>query len=40
METVLIVEDEVRTRDLSMELLRKDGREVVTQVTDKKQWNG
>jgi CheY-like chemotaxis protein len=30
METILIVEDEVRTRDLLMELLGKDGREIVT----------
>ena len=30
METVLIVEDEARTRDVLMELLGKDGREVVT----------
>jgi OmpR family response regulator RpaB len=30
METVLIVEDEVRTRDVLIELLGKDGREIVT----------
>jgi CheY-like chemotaxis protein len=30
METVLIVEDDVRSRDVLMELLGKDGREIVT----------
>ena len=30
METVLIVEDEVTTRDALIELLGKDGREIVT----------
>ena len=30
METVLIVEDEVKTRDALIDLLRKDGREIVT----------
>jgi CheY-like chemotaxis protein len=30
METVLIVEDEATTRDALIELLRKDGREIVT----------
>ena len=30
METVLIVEDEVTTRDALIELLEKDGREIVT----------
>jgi CheY-like chemotaxis protein len=30
METVLIVEDEIRTRDILIELLAKDGREIVT----------
>jgi hypothetical protein len=30
METVLIVEDEVPTRDALIELLRKDRREIVT----------
>ena len=30
METVLIVEDEVTTRDVLIELLEKDGREIVT----------
>ena len=30
METVLIVEDEVRIRDVLIELLGKDGREIVT----------
>jgi CheY-like chemotaxis protein len=30
METVLIVEDESRTRDILIELLAKDGREIVT----------
>jgi len=30
METVLIVEDEVMTRDVLTELLRKEGREILT----------
>jgi CheY-like chemotaxis protein len=30
METILIVEDEIRTRDILIELLAKDGREIVT----------
>ena len=30
METVLIVEDETATRDILVELLHKDGREIVT----------
>jgi CheY-like chemotaxis protein len=30
METVLIVEDEVKARDVLIELLRKDGRDFVT----------
>jgi CheY-like chemotaxis protein len=30
METILIVEDEVTTRDTLVELLEKDGREIVT----------
>jgi CheY-like chemotaxis protein len=30
METVLIVEDEVATRDILIEILAKDGREIVT----------
>jgi CheY-like chemotaxis protein len=30
METVLIVEDEATTRDILVELLHKDGREIVT----------
>jgi CheY-like chemotaxis protein len=30
METVLIVEDEVQTRDALTDLLQKDGREIVT----------
>ena len=30
METILIVEDEIGTRDILIELLAKDGREIVT----------
>jgi CheY-like chemotaxis protein len=30
METVLIVEDDVKTRDVLIDLLEKDGREIVT----------